>query len=253
MPEEGSVSVDVSDHIGSVTFHHPKKNSLPGALLRNLAGEITRLGADQRVRVILLSSRGDGPFCAGASFDELLEIDNFDSARMFFMGFAQVILAMRKCPQFVVTRVQGKAVGGGVGLIAASDYVLASNGASIKLSEFALGFGPFVIGPAVERKVGAAAFSASAIDTEWRDALWARRHGLFSEILDSAAALDEAFQSTGAKLAASSPKAIAELKKVFWADTKGWDELLPARAEISARLVLSDFTNRAISAFKKRT
>lgn len=250
MHDEGTVTVTVRDGIGSLRFHHPKKNSLPGALLRRIASEIRELGGRSDVNVVALSSQGEGPFCAGASFDELLSIETVEQGTHFFMGFAEVILAIRACPKFVLTRVQGKTVGGGAGLIAASDYVVAAEGAAIKLSEFALGFGPFVIGPAVERKIGRAEFSAAAIDTDWRGSDWAQRVGLYSRVCESVEELDDAFDVLCRKLSKSSAEAIAELKEVFWEGTDHWRELLPARAGISARLVLSPFTRQAISGFK---
>lgn len=251
MPEDGAVDVQIREGVAEVSFFHPKKNSLPGDLLRRLAGAIEMLGDLEKARIVALQSRGEGPFCAGASFDEMLAAQDFEQARAFFMGFAQVILAMKKCPKFIVTRVQGKAVGGGVGLIAASDYVLASQRAWIKLAEFALGFGPFVIGPAVERKIGKAAFAAASLDTDWRHADWCKTHGLYTQVFESQQDLESAFGDLTCRLAKTNPEAVAELKKIFWEGTDEWDTLLPARAEISARLILSDFTRNAISAFKQ--
>ena len=209
------------------------------------------LGRNDKVRVLTLSSRGEGAFCAGASFDAMLEIDNEAEAREYFMGFARLILAIKRCPRFVVTRVQGKAVGGGIGLIAASDYVLALDVASCRLTELALGFGPFVIGPAVERKIGLAAFSAASIDTKWRDAAWETNSGLYTEVYETLEDLDQAFNSLAVKLSASSPEATAALKSMLWEGTETWEELLVDRAETSGRLVLSDFTSDAIAALGK--
>lgn len=251
MESGGSVRSEIADGIGTLIFHHPKKNSLPGDLLRKMATEVDRLGADDRIRVVVLASQGDGPFCAGASFDELLSIRTLDEGTRFFMGFAGLILALRRCPKFVLARVQGKVVGGGVGLVAASDYVFARSEASLKLSEFALGFGPFVIGPAVERKVGSAAFASAAIDADWRDADWARRHNLYTHSFEQLPDLDEALGQLAAQLAASNPEAISELKRIFWQGTEHWDSLLPERAAISARLVLTDFVAAKIQAFKR--
>ncbi len=250
MIEPGSVSVVVQGGVGSLIFSHPKKNSLPRSLLRRLADSVTDLGRDDSVRLIALSSSGQGPFCAGASFDELLAVEDEQSAFEFFMGFAELILAMKKCPKFVLTRVQGKTVGGGVGIVAASDYVLAHEGASLKLSEFALGFGPFVIGPVVERKLGPSAFSAAAVDTDWRDSDWARANGLFTKTYATHEALDHEFLESAERLARRSTLAISELKRVFWEGTEHWDDLLPTRARISARLVLSDYTRAEIAKFK---
>jgi len=253
MPDNGSISVEITNNIGTLTFHHPKGNSLPGRLLEDMASKITELGENNEVRVILLQSKGEGAFCAGASFTELTSIEDFIAGKKFFMGFAKVINAMRKAPKIVVARVQGKAVGGGVGLASAADYTLAADGASVKLSELALGIGPFVVGPAVKRKIGPGAFGHLAINaTEWRDASWACRHGLYADLYDSMESLDEGVKKLTHQLAGSSPEALEELKKMLWQDTDDWDALLEERAEISGRLVLSDYTREAIAAFKKK-
>src|SRR5436190_14870774 len=193
MSETGKASTTIENGIGTVTFFHPQSNSLPGDILRKLADEITALGKDPKAKLIILKSEGDKAFCAGASFDELISIKNFEEGKKFFSGFAHVINAMRKVPQFVIARVQGKAVGGGVGLASAADYTMAVESASVKLSELALGIGPFVVGPAVERKIGSASFAQLAIDaTEWRSAQWAKEHGLYAEIFSSITELDQA-------------------------------------------------------------
>ncbi len=240
------------DGVGTLEFHHPKKNSLPGSLLARIADELDALAADDRVRVVVLRSEGDGPFCAGASFDELQQVDSEQSGKRFFSGFVRLILAIRNCPKFVLARVQGKAVGGGVGLIAAADYALAQRGASVKLSELALGIGPFVVGPCVERKLGLSAFSELAIDTEWRDAEWAHRHGLYNTLVDSPEELDAAVAERSRKLAASSGEAMARLKSVLWEGTEHWAQLLEKRAAISGALVRSRFAIEAIKAAGKR-
>ncbi len=252
MSDSGSVRVEIESGAGRISFFHPKGNCLPRELLGRLAECVGDLGRSDEVRVLTLSSRGRGAFCAGASFDEILQIDNEAEAREYFMGFARLILAMKRCPRFVLTRVQGKAVGGGVGIIAASDYVLALDAASFRLGEFALGFGPFVIGPALQRKIGLAAFAGACIDTEWRDPEWATSRGLYTRTYPTLEALDQAFDSLAMKLAASDPEATAALKAILWEGTEEWEELLAGRAEISGRLVLSDFTRDTIEAFKKR-
>jgi len=252
MTDSGKVSVEIKDGIGMATFFHPRKNSLPGSLLRELANAITELGKNGDARVIILASEGDGPFCAGASFDELLSIKNYEQGKEFFMGFARVILAMKKVPKFVVARVHGKTVGGGIGLISGTDYALALNSASIKLSELALGIGPFVIEPAVVNKIGLSAFRELTIDTGWRTAEWAKNHGLFAEKFDKVEELDLAISSLAKKLTESSPEAMKELKAVFWEGTENWDQLLEKRAEISGKLVLSDFTKKYIEAFRTK-
>ncbi|MBS1645248.1 MAG: enoyl-CoA hydratase/isomerase family protein [Bacteroidetes bacterium] len=240
--------------IATIEFFHPSSNSLPGTILSELAKTINDLGIDARVKVIVLKSHGDRAFCAGASFDELVAIENAEQGKTFFSGFANVINAMRKCHKLIIGRVQGKAVGGGVGLAAACDYVIAHKDASVKLSELAIGIGPFVVGPAVERKMGRSAFSQLAIDaTEWRSAEWAKRHDLFNEVHESHAGVDEAVAALADRLAHSSPEAMWELKKIFWQGAEHWDTLLADRAVISGRLVLSDFTRNAIAKFKAST
>lgn len=252
MSENGYIKVSFDGGIATITFFHPKSNSLPSNILAELAGHIETAGQNDDVNVILIKSEGKKAFCAGASFDELLSIQNYDTGKKFFMGFANVINAMRKTPKLIVTRVHGKTVGGGVGLVAASDYALGVDKSSVKLSEFALGIGPFVVGPAVERKIGAAAFSQMSIDYEWYDSLWARRKGLFADTFETVEELDEAIGELTGKLAKNSPMAARELKKIFWQGTDHWDELLEQRAEISGRLVLSDHTRNYIEQFKKK-
>lgn len=251
---EGYVKSTIEHGIGTIEFYHPASNSLPGSILRHLAKEINDIGTDERVKVLVLQSGGDRAFCAGASFDELIAISSETEGKDFFSGFALVINAIRKCHRFVIARVQGKAVGGGVGLIAAADYAIAVSDASVKLSELAVGIGPFVVGPAVERKIGTAGFSQLAIDaTEWRSADWARKHGLYAEIHEDTAGVDEAVKRLAARLAKSSPEAMTQLKKVFWEGTENWDELLMRRAAVSGKLVLSDFTRNAIHSFKQKS
>jgi len=239
--------------IATITFEHPSHNSLPGRLLSDLAQTITKAGQDDAIKVIILRSGGERTFCAGASFDELIAIQDFDTGKRFFMGFANVINAMRKCPKFIIGRVQGKAVGGGVGLCAAMDYCVATQWASIKLSELAIGIGPFVVGPAVERKIGTSAMTQLAINaTEWKTADWAQQKGLFTEVFETAEQLDAYVGHLAVKLAASNPEAMMRLKQVFWEDAADWDELLEERAATSGQLVLSDFTVNAIEKFKQK-
>ncbi len=251
MPEEGTVQVAVDRGVAALEFFHPRKNSLPGTLLARLAETVRDLGRDPDVRVLILRSGGTGPFCAGASFEELIAIDSPARGKEFFMGFARLILALKRCPKFVLARVHGKAVGGGVGLVAAADYALAAEGASLKLSELALGIGPFVVGPCVERKLGSGAFAAMSIDTAWRDAAWGQKHGLYADLFATVEELDMALMKLANRLAESSPEAMARLKRALWHGTDDWDRLLEERAAMSGELVLSEFTSRAIASFGK--
>jgi len=250
--ENGKVEVKINNGIAEVSFFHPKSNSLPGELLRKIAGKFDELANNEEVKVIVLKSEGEKAFCAGASFDELLAIEDFETGKNFFMGFALLINAMRKCPKFIIARIHGKAVGGGVGVAAAADYSLALNTASVKLSELALGIGPFVVGPAVERKIGKSAFAQMSIDYDWYPAAWAMDKGLFTEIFESVVELDTMVNTLSEKLAAGSLPAMKKLKQVLWQGTENWDELLEQRAEISGELILSDFSKNYINNFKEK-
>lgn len=252
MADQGSVKTVIQNGIATITFFHPQSNSLPGTLLRNLANEIELSGKNELAKVIIIQSEGDKTFCAGASFDELMSINTLEEGRTFFSGFALVINAIRKAPKFVIGRVQGKAVGGGVGIAAAADVTIAHQSASVKLSELAVGIGPFVVGPAVERKIGKSAFAYLSINaTEWQDSGWAHEKGLFAEVHSDLTTLDEAISKLANKLAGSSPEAMKNLKEVLWTGTSDWDTLLTERAEMSGRLVLSDYTRNAIAKFKQ--
>jgi methylglutaconyl-CoA hydratase len=250
---EAYVKSHIEHGINTIEFFHPQSNSLPGKILEELAKEIHFAGTHDDTKIIILKSAGDKTFCSGASFDELIDIKSEAEGLKFFSGFANVINAMRKCPKFIIGRIQGKCVGGGVGLAASVDYAIATDKAELKLSELAIGIGPFVVGPAVERKIGSAAFSALAIDaTMWRNADWAKRKGMFAEVHENIENMDESIQRLSNTLSHSSPEAMAEMKKVFWKGTEHWDELLKERAAISGRLVLSDFTKKAIEKFKAK-
>jgi len=251
MSTEAYVRSHIEHGINTIEFFHPQSNSLPGKILEELAREIHFAGTHDDTKVIILKSGGEKTFCSGASFDELISIKNEKEGLAFFSGFANVINAMRKCPKFIIGRIQGRCVGGGVGLASAVDYAIATSKAEIKLSELAVGIGPFVVGPAVERKMGTGAFSALAIDAaNWRSTDWAKRKGLFAEIYDSVENMDEAVYNLANTLAHSNPAAMAEMKKIFWKGTEHWDVLLKERAAISGKLVLSEFTKRAIEKFK---
>lgn len=249
---DGFVNSEEADGICTITFSHPASNSLPGSILSQLAKSIQSAGLDTETRVIVLKSSGERAFCAGASFDELLAIENEIQGLEFFSGFANVINAIRSCPKFVIGRVQGKAVGGGVGIAAAVDHCFATKHASIKLSELSIGIGPFVVGPAIERKVGTSGFSQLSIDaTSWKSASWAAQFGLYAEVYENTDEMDVAVQALATQLASSSPEAMEELKTVLWKGTEDWGELLLELAQISGRLILSDFAKNAITSFKK--
>lgn len=249
---EGSVRITVADGIGTVEFAHPKGNSLPAKLLNELAAAITAVGEDPAARVIVLRSAGQSTFCAGASFDEFTAVSDAAAGQEFFSGFSRVILAMIRAPKFVLTRVQGRAAGGAIGLIAASDYSIAVRSAQAKLSELQVGIGPFVVGVVIERKLGLAAFMNLGVHADWHDAEWCERHGLYSMLVDDAAALDAMVAQHATRLAASNPEAMREMKRIFWAGTEEWGERMSARAGMSGRMVLSDFTRAALDKFRTR-
>jgi methylglutaconyl-CoA hydratase len=250
---QGHVTLEINNGIGTITFFHPSHNSMPGKLLAELAETISNTGKREDVKVIILKSEGDRTFCAGASFDELISIKDKETGHKFFMGFANVINACRKCPKLIIGRVQGKAIGGGVGIASSTDYCFAVKSAAVKLSELAVGIGPFVVGPAVQRKVGLSAFSQMAIHaTQFFEAEWAREKGLYASTYDSIEEMDKAIAELAEILSKSSPEAMQNLKQIFWEGTENWDELLSVRAGISGKLVLTDFTVNAINKFKSK-
>lgn len=245
------VKLDIINQVGYIEFFHPAHNSLPGDLLTKLAQTFTEAGNNKDIKVLVLKSGGERTFCAGASFKELININDDATGKIFFSGFANVINAMRKCPKFIIGRIQGKTVGGGVGLAASTDYCMATQYAAIKLSELNIGIGPFVVGPAIERKMGLSAMSQIAIDANsFYPAEWAKQKGLFTQVYDSTEELDEAVKEFTENLCTYNVEAMKEMKSIFWQGTEDWDSLLADRAAISGRLVLSEFTREKLKGFK---
>ncbi|CAM4180116.1 MULTISPECIES: enoyl-CoA hydratase/isomerase family protein [Flavobacterium] len=250
---EGKITTTINNKIATIAFYHPAGNSFPSSQLNKLTKELNALANNNTVSLIILKSEGTGAFCAGASFDELLAVSNLDEGSLFFSGFANVINAMRKCPKLIIGRAHGKAVGGGVGLLAACDYVYALNTADIKLSELAIGIGPFVIEPAVTRKIGRNAMAEMTLEpSAWKKANWALEKGLYSKVFDAVEDLDKALNEHSLALSSYNPEGLLEMKKVIWEGTSDWDALLIERAAISGKLVLSDFTKKALLQFKKQ-
>lgn len=250
--ELGSIKTEIVNKIAKVTFSHPASNSFPSSLLQKLTYELEALNKNENVTIIVLQSEGTGAFCAGASFDELVAISNYEEGSKFFSGFANVINAMRKCSKLIIGRIHGKAVGGGVGLAAACDYTFATQKSDIKLSEIAIGIGPFVIEPAVSRKIGKTALAEMTLTPSlWKSANWAKEKGLFTEVFDTTEDLDQRLENYSTELSQYNKEALADMKKVLWEGTDNWDSLLYERAAISGRLVLSDFTKKALEKFKK--
>ncbi|NHN26546.1 enoyl-CoA hydratase/isomerase family protein [Flavobacterium jejuense] len=249
---QATITTNIQDNIATISFFHPAGNSFPSSQLEQLTQELNSAGKSDVISVIILKSEGTGAFCAGASFDELLAVTNLEEGSKFFSGFANIINAMRKCPKLIIGRAHGKAVGGGVGLLAACDYVFAHNNAAVKLSELAIGIGPFVIEPAVSKKIGKTAMAEMTLEpTAWKNANWALEKGLFSKVFSSVEDLDGNLASFAEQLASYNPDALVAMKKVLWEGTENWDSLLFERAAISGRLVLSDFTKNALLQFKK--
>lgn len=247
------VNTTIKETIAYIEFYHSASNSFPSTQLKELSTAITALNTNNAVRVIVLQSAGEKAFCAGASFDELLQVSSLAQGEQFFSGFANVINAMRTSNKIIIGRIQGKTVGGGVGLAAACDYTFATKNASIKLSELAIGIGPFVIEPAVSRKIGKPALAEMTLDAEnWKSAEWAFNNKLFTELFDDRAQMDQALEKFALRLSSYNPDALYEMKKVLWEGTENWDTLLKERAAISGKLVLSDFTVNALNAFKQK-
>lgn len=247
----GILLTTIENKIATLEFGHPASNSFPGDLLNRLTNELDNLSQNPDVSIIVLKSSGQGAFCAGASFEELLTVSNLDEATQFFSGFANVVNAMRRCSKIIVGRIHGKAVGGGVGIAAACDYALATTGSAIKLSELGIGIGPFVIEPAVTRKIGKSATTEMTLEAEWKTAAWANQKGLYAKIFETSAELDNEIEAFANTLASYNPEALTEMKKVLWEGTENWSTLLYERAEISGKLVLSDFSRKALKQFKK--
>ena len=250
--QNGSLYTNIQNNVATIEFGHPASNSFPGALLERLTKELISIGNKDEVSIIILKSEGEKAFCAGASFEELVAISNLEEGKQFFSGFASVINAMRTCGKLIIGRVQGKVVGGGVGLAAACDYVLATENAAVKLSELTIGIGPFVIEPAVSRKIGISGMAALTLDaTNWKNAYWAKEKGLYAQVFENLHELDKEVENLSQKLASYNPIALAEMKKVLWKGTEDWTNLLAERAAVSGALVLSEFTKKALLKFKK--
>ena len=250
--QNGSLYTDIQNKIATIEFGHPASNSFPSELLDRLTKELTTLGKNAEVAVIILKSEGEKAFCAGASFDELVAISNLKEGQQFFSGFANVLNAMRTCGKLIIGRIQGKTVGGGVGIAAACDYVLATQNAAVKLSELTIGIGPFVIEPAVTRKIGISGTSELTLDaTNWKNAYWAKEKGLYANVFETINELDKEVENFSEKLASYNPIALVEMKKALWQGTENWDHLLAERAAISGKLVLSEFTKKALAKFNK--
>lgn len=249
---KGHVQSHRQDAVMTIEFGHPAHNSLPAYLLDELVQAIDQASDDDTIKVVVLRSFGDRSFCAGASFQELIAIENEAQGLTFFSGFARVINAMRRCQKLIIARIQGKAVGGGVGIIAAADYALAMETAAVKLSELTIGIGPFVIAPAVERKIGVAGLSALSIDAQgFRSARWAESKGLYTQVFDSVKAMDSSLADLCKDLSAYNIEAMRNLKAVLWEGTEHWDDLLIERAAMSGRLVLSPETKSQLAPYKQ--
>ncbi len=250
---EGSIEVTREERVARITFFHPASNSFPSSLLHQLKDTINRLSEDPQINTVILESKGEGAFCAGASFDELLAIDDTDQGTAFFSGFALVINAIRKSKQLFIGKIHGKAVGGGVGLAAACDYCFATANSSIKLSELAIGIGPFVIEPVVSKKIGKNAFTEMSLAAhEWKTASWALEKGLYAQLCTTTEELNQHTNAFAQRISQYNPEALIEMKKIFWEGTAHWELLLTERAAISGKLVLSDFTKNALNQFKKK-
>lgn len=249
--ENGSLYSDIQGGIATIEFGHPQANSFPLELLYRLEKEINTLSENDQVKIIILKSEGEKSFCGGASFDELLQIDSLEKGKKFFSGFASVLNAMRKCSKLIIGRAQGKSVGGGVGILSACDYVFATESASIRLSEISIGIGPFVIAPAVERKMGVGALAElSLTPDQWKNAYWAEKKGLYARVFETIAEMDKELIYFAEKLISYNAEALSEMKKVFWKNTEHWENLLFENAEISGRLILSETSKQILQKIK---
>lgn len=250
--ENGTLYTSIQNGIATLEFGHPQANSFPLELLLRFEKELEIISQNAEIKIVILKSEGDAIFCAGASFNELSQIDSVEKGNEFFSGFARVINAMRRCSKLIIGRAQGKSVGGGVGLLSACDYVFATESASIKLSEISLGIGPFVIAPAVERKMGVAALSELTLTPDqWKNAYWAEKKGLYARVFETIAEMDKEIQYFAEKLSSYPLSSLEEIKKIFWKNTENWETLLFENAKISGRLILSDFSKQALQKLKR--
>ena len=253
-PMTEGIQVFKGSAVARIQFAHEKQNAFPATHLKALQLAFEKVSSDDDVHVIVLQSDPSKAFCAGASIDDLLNVKTAKEGKAFFMGFANVLNAMRRCPQPIIGRIHGKAVGGGVGLIAACDYALATTHTQIKLSEIAIGIGPFVIAPALLRKIGTAAMSELSLTAHaWKSADWAHSKGLLSELHSDFEALEEAVVKHANRLAAYTPQAVTELKKALWKGTEDWDNLLEHNAAISGRHVFSEQTQKTLNELKSKS
>lgn len=250
--DNGFVTQELKNNIAEITFGTPKSNALPGEILEKLAQTIIESGKDENVKAILLKSEGEKAFCAGASFDELLEIEELEKSKIFFGGFAKVLNAMRNCGKLVVVRVQGKTTGGGVGIACAADYCFATKDAAMALTELNLGIGPFVIGPYVERKIGKSAYGAMSIDADFRSADWCEKHDVYHSVSENIQEMDEKIAAFMNKLSERSAEALALIKKVSWEGSEHFDQLMPERILMSASLILEDSAKKNIELIKEK-
>ena len=247
------VYTSVENNVAIIEFSSEQANALSMDLLHRLAKELDVASVNDSVKVVLLKSAGEKTFCAGAFFDELVKVDSLESGKVFFSGFASVLNAIRNCSKPVIGRAQGKAVGGGVGILATCDYVFATEQASIRLPELSIGIGPFVIAPAVERKIGIGALSELSFSPDqWKNAYWAQQKGLIARVYETAKEMDEAIDHFLVTLLKSNPQALSEMKRVTWQHTEHWERELIDNAAISGRLVLSEQTRLMLEKLKNK-
>ncbi len=234
-------------NIGFLEFGNPAGNSLPSPLLKAFKAGLIALEKDSNVRVIVIQSFGDRAFCGGASLAEMKTLQTLEEATAFFMGIADLINTLRSLSKFVIGRVHGKVVGGGVGLVAACDYVLANRTAQIKLSELSIGIGPYVIEPVVSRKIGGTAFAQLSLDAhQWKSATWAEDKGLYNALFETQVELDLAVKTNAERFASYPEKAVKTLRKLHWKETEHWDKLLPKNAAITGELALQEATQNIL-------
>lgn len=245
-----TVHTQIENSIAKIQFYNPASNACDPSMLAQMVHAFNTLSANSQVKVILLSSKGNKAFCAGASITHLSELKDMKAATDFFSGFGRLILSMKNCNKIIVTSVQGKAVGGGVGIIAASDYVIATENSGLRLSELMIGIGPLVIAPAVIRKVGVAHFSQLSLKpSTWKDAKWGAAHGLFNELVTDGDSLENVTVDYCNSLASYSAQALSALKSVLWQGTEHWEELLYENAAKTATLSLSEDAQESFKKF----
>ena len=215
--DERLVRIDSTpDGVVFVTINRPqKKNAFNAAVVAALYEAFETLQGADHVRVVFIRGAG-GTFCAGADLAwmrdaaDWSEGDNRDDA----MGLAKMLKALHDVPALTVALVEGAAMGGGAGIVAACDMAVAVKGAKFAFSEVKLGLIPATIAPYVIEAVGPRTARALFATAELFDADRAQDHGLVSQVLASADGIDGFVRTLSDAMKACAPGAVGDAKRL---------------------------------------